>query len=156
MPVLLPIHPRTRVALERYRLLGAIPEAVSIVPPLGYLETIGAVRHASVGVTDSGGLQREPYWLGTPCVTLRSETEWMETVECGANRLVAPLDARQELGAAVLEQCRKKQGYSWNVDAYGDGHAAERVTEAIAANLAPISVPPPTTPLRRHGGNART
>jgi len=58
MPVLLPIHPRTRVALERYRLLGAIPEAVSMVPPLGYLETIGAVRQASVVAPDSGGLQR--------------------------------------------------------------------------------------------------
>ena len=156
MPVLLPLHPRTRLALELYDLLGSIPESVSIRPPLGYLEAIAAVRDATAVITDSGGLQREAYWLGTPCVTLRSDTEWIETVECGANTLVAPLNAPQELGAAVLEQCRKKQEYPWTPEAYGDGHAAERVTEAIAANLASVSVPPLTTPVRRLGGSART
>ncbi|MFL5536973.1 MAG: non-hydrolyzing UDP-N-acetylglucosamine 2-epimerase [Gemmatimonadales bacterium] len=156
MPVLFPLHPRTRLAFERYDLLGSIPGSVSILPPLGYLEAIAAVRDATAVITDSGGLQREAYWLGTPCVTLRSETEWTETVECGANRLVAPLDARQQLGTAVLEQCRKKQEYPWTAEAYGDGHAAERVAEAIAANLVPVSVPPSTTPRPGHGGNART
>jgi UDP-GlcNAc3NAcA epimerase len=150
------LHPRTRLALELYDLFGGIPAPVSILPPLGYLEAIATIRDATVVITDSGGLQREAYWLGTPCITLRSETEWTETVECGANTLVAPLNARQELGAAVLEQCRKKPEYPWTAEAYGDGHAAERVAEAIAANLAPVSVPPSTTPLRGHGGNART
>ena len=156
MPVLLPLHPRTRLALERYDLLGSIPGSVTIRPPLGYLEAIAAVRDATAVITDSGGLQREAYWLGTPCVTLRRDTEWIETVECGANTLVAPLNARQELGTAVLEQCRKKQGNPWTAEAYGDGHAAERVTEAIAANLASVSVPPVTAPARRRGGNGRT
>ncbi len=135
MPVLFALHPRTRLALERYNLLRGMPDTVSILPPLGYLEAIAAVRDATIVMTDSGGLQREAYWLGTPCVTLRSETEWVETVECGANRLVNPLDAREELVPAVREQCRKKQESSWATDAYGDGHAAERVTEAIAASL---------------------
>jgi UDP-GlcNAc3NAcA epimerase len=156
MPVLLPLHPRTRQALELYDLLGSIPDSVSIKPPLGYLEAIAAVRDATAVITDSGGLQREAYWLGTPCVTLRSDTEWIETVECGANTLVAPVNAPQELGAAVLEQCRKKQEHPWTADAYGDGHAAERVTDAIAANPAWGSDSPLTAPVRPLGGNART
>ena len=156
MPVLFPLHPRTRLALERYDLLGSMPGSVSIRPPLGYLEAIAAVRDATAVITDSGGLQREAYWLGTPCVTLRGETEWTETVECGANTLVAPLNAPQELGAAVREQCRKKQEHPWSAEAYGDGHAAERVTEAIAANLGLLSDPPLTAPVPRLGGNART
>jgi UDP-N-acetylglucosamine 2-epimerase len=156
MPVLFALHPRTRLALERYDLLGGVPASVSILPPLGYLEAIAAVRDATVVITDSGGLQREAYWLGTPCVTLRSETEWVETVECGANRLVTPLNAGEELVGAVQEQSRKKQEKPWTTDAYGDGHAAERVTEAIAASLHTVSGPPSTIPLQRFGGSART
>ena len=135
MPVLFALHPRTRVALERFDLLRGIPASVSILPPLGYLEAIAAVRDATVVITDSGGLQREAYWLGTPCVTLRSETEWVETVECGANRLVNPQDAGEELVRAVQEQSRQQQECPWTTDAYGDGHAAERVTEAIASGF---------------------
>jgi len=138
LPVLLPLHPRTHAALERYRLLAAIPESVSIVPPLGYLEAIAAVRDAKVVVTDSGGLQREAYWLGTPCVTLRKETEWTETVDCGANALVPPADAQKALRTSVQEQCRRKEEYPWSAGAYGDGHAAEQVSEAIAAILAQV------------------
>jgi UDP-N-acetylglucosamine 2-epimerase len=156
MPVLFALHPRTRLALERYNLLGDVPASVSILPPLGYLEAIATVRDATVVITDSGGLQREAYWLGTPCVTLRSETEWVETAECGANRLVAPLDAREELTGAVQEQCRKKQEHPWTADAYGDGHAAERIRDAIATSLFSVSAAHSTTPPRRLGGNVRT
>jgi UDP-GlcNAc3NAcA epimerase len=102
---------------------------------MGYLETIAAARDASVVVTDSGGLQREAYWLGTPCVTLRRDTEWVETVECGANALVPPLEARETLAGTVAEQCKRRRDNRWAADAYGDGNAAERVTDAIATHL---------------------
>jgi UDP-GlcNAc3NAcA epimerase len=131
MPVIFAVHPRTQLALERYGLLGRIPESVSVRAPLGYLEAIAAVRDARVVVTDSGGLQREAYWLGSPCVTLREETEWIETVECGANLLVPPLQAKHKLAAAVRGQCEVQRG-SWSTEAYGDGSAAERVVEATA------------------------
>jgi UDP-N-acetylglucosamine 2-epimerase len=135
MPVLFAVHPRTQLALERYGLLDRIPGSVSVRPPLGYLEAIAAVRDAAVVITDSGGLQREAYWLGTPCVTLRAETEWVETVECGANALVPPLQARPKLPRAVMEQRGRKREHPWLRDAYGGGDAAERVAQVVAANL---------------------
>ena len=82
-PVALPLHPRTRA-----RLAGiSVPDNVEITPPLGYLRMLTLVRHARVVLTDSGGLQKESLWLGVPCVTLREETEWTETLKGGWNRL---------------------------------------------------------------------
>jgi len=129
LPVVFPMHPRTRRAVEYHGLLEAVPAAVSLREPFGYLETIAAVRDAAIVVTDSGGLQREAYWLGTPCVTLRRETEWLETVECGANALVPPEEAETRLPAAVAEQLWHRDG--WSRSAYGDGDAAPRVADAI-------------------------
>jgi UDP-N-acetylglucosamine 2-epimerase len=134
MPVIFAVHPRTQHALERYGLLSSIPSSVSIRLPLGYLEAIAAVRDAAVVVTDSGGLQREAYWLGTPCVTLRHETEWRETLDCGANLLVPPLQAKQRLAAAVTQQCAGDRE-PWDTGAYGDGNAAKRVAAAIEKKL---------------------
>src|SRR6478736_4058096 len=74
LPVRMPLHPRTRGALERFGLMEAVPRSVTLEVPLGYLETLAAVRDAAVVITDSGGVQREAYWLGTPCITVRTET----------------------------------------------------------------------------------
>ncbi len=135
LPVILPTHPRTQQALERFGLMSHVPRSVSLTPPSGYLESIAAVRDADVVITDSGGLQREAYWLGTPCVTLRAETEWRETVECGANALVPPLEASGTLGKVVAEQQRRRKEGGWTSDAYGDGRAADRIVTAIASLL---------------------
>jgi UDP-N-acetylglucosamine 2-epimerase len=135
LPVRLPLHPRTRAALERFGLLEAIPPSVEIAPPLGYLELLAAVRDAAVVVTDSGGVQREAYWLGTPCVTVRTETEWEETVAAGANALVRPGAAYEQLAAAVHRQRRLRETQPWISDAYGDGDAASRVADAIGGLL---------------------
>ncbi len=86
-------------------------------------------------ITDSGGLQREAYWLGTPCVTIRGETEWTETVTCGANALVPAKDAPDKLVETVERQRRKAKQNPWMPDAYGDGHAADRISDAIAEFL---------------------
>jgi len=128
LPVVLAAHPRTRGALDR--LAVAARGALHVIPALGYLETVAAIRTAAVVVTDSGGVQREAYWLGVPCVTMRTATEWTETVACGANRLVAPLDAASALAAAVAAQASAAR--HWARDAYGDGDAAARVARAIA------------------------
>ncbi len=135
LPVVMPLHPRTRKALEEFGLREAVPPNVLVGPPMGYLETIAAVRDASVVLTDSGGLQREAYWLGTPCITLRGETEWHETVAVGANALLPAIEARDHLAGLVVEQQRRRQESPWIPDAYGDGRAASNIGAAIRGTL---------------------
>lgn len=129
LPVLLATHPRTATALERAGIpLGSMHR----IEPVGYLQSLTLTQAAAVVVTDSGGLQREAYWLGRPCITLRGETEWVETVERGANRLVPPEQADRlvsEITAAA------QRGGSWDRGAYGDGGAAERIATVLAGNL---------------------
>lgn len=128
LPVVLPAHPRVRDALSKLGLASG--GALHIMSPLGYFEMIGTIRDAAIVITDSGGVQREAYWLGVPCVTIRTETEWRETVALGANTLVAPARAGAELGAAVAK--RLANGGTWDNGAYGAGDAAVRITDAIA------------------------
>ena len=85
-PIVFPVHPRTRAALADVALDPGSP--VRMIEPVGYLDMVRLLSAARVVATDSGGLQKEAYWLGTPCVTLRDETEWVETVEAGWNTLV--------------------------------------------------------------------
>jgi UDP-N-acetylglucosamine 2-epimerase len=127
LPAVLPAHPRVRDALSALGLGSG--GMLHLVPPLGYFEMIGAIRDASIVVTDSGGVQREAYWLGTPCVTVRTETEWRETVTLGANVLVAPSRTGADLPAVVSE--RLGAAVTWDRTAYGAGDAAERITDSI-------------------------
>jgi UDP-N-acetylglucosamine 2-epimerase len=134
LPVRFPLHPRTRAALERFGLMECIPSSVRLESPLGYLELLGAVRDAAIVVTDSGGVQREAFWLGTPCITIRAETEWEETVACGANTLLPAALCREELAALVAR--RRRPGLApWDRSAYGDGNAASRVADAVRGFL---------------------
>lgn len=135
LPVVLALHPRTRLALERFDLLAQIPASVRAVPPLGYLQAIAAVRDAAVVITDSGGIQREAFWLGTPCITIRGETEWMETVASGANALLPALSAPGMLRSLVAQQRQRRAEAPWAAGAYGDGDAAQCVADAVAAWL---------------------
>jgi UDP-N-acetylglucosamine 2-epimerase len=120
---LFPVHPRTRAALDR---LGHRPAAhVELVEPLSYTAMLSAVKQARLVLTDSGGVQKEAYWLGVPCVTLRDETEWPETVAAGWNTLV---------GADLERIVEAVQTFSPPVERpplYGDGHAAERIVEVL-------------------------
>lgn len=85
-PILFPVHPRTQACLDSYGL--TLPPNIQATKPLGYLDMLILSQNAQVILTDSGGLQKEAYWLKTPCVTIREETEWVETVQSGWNRLV--------------------------------------------------------------------
>jgi UDP-N-acetylglucosamine 2-epimerase len=118
-----PVHPRTRHVLDANGI--SLPSNVDAVEPLGYLEMLALVESAELVVTDSGGLQKEAYWLRVPCVTLRPNTEWVDTVAAGANALTEP----GGLPAAV-------EAARFPADAptlYGDGHAAGRVAHALYA-----------------------
>ncbi len=123
-PVLFPAHPRTR---DR---LGDIPANVQLLEPLGYLDMAALVSQARVVVTDSGGLQKEAYWYGVPCVTARPSTEWIDTVEVGANVLVG---ADPERLAAAVASARMPED---RPPLYGDGNASAKVAEALRASLA--------------------
>jgi UDP-N-acetylglucosamine 2-epimerase len=116
-----PVHPRTRKVLDEHGIeLGPNVEQLE---PLGYLEMLALVAGATHVVTDSGGLQKEAYWLRAPCVTIRPSTEWVDTVAVGANRLVEP----EQLGEAVADA-------RFPADApelYGDGRASGRVASAL-------------------------
>lgn len=132
LPVLFAAHPRTRALLER--LASGATQSLQVIEPVGYLESISLIQNARAVVTDSGGLQREAYWLGVPCVTVREETEWLETVTAGANRLVSP-SAVGDLADALGRIVDGAAVPSWDVGAYGDGHAASRVAATLGDGL---------------------
>lgn len=128
-PVVLPIHPRTRGVLEREGLLAEAQRALRLTPPVGYLDMIMLEKSAAVVVTDSGGVQKEAFFYQTPCVTLRDETEWVELVEAGWNRLCPPLTP-----AAILDAVEGAIGARGrDVRPYGDGRAAERIADVLGA-----------------------
>ena len=122
-PVVLPAHPRTAATLRAEQI--PLGPNVELREPLGYLAFASAASQARVIATDSGGLQKEAYWYRVPCVTLRPSTEWVGTVEAGANTLVD--DDPHAIVAAV-------RAATFPVDApplYGDGHAASRIADAL-------------------------
>lgn len=121
--VVFPMHPRTRAVIRAEKL--DIPHNVSVIDPVGYLDILKLEANAGAILTDSGGMQKEAYWAGVRCITLREETEWVETVEAGWNRVVG-IDP-----GLILDTV-----FNWfptgdRSDIYGDGYAAEKITEIL-------------------------
>jgi UDP-N-acetylglucosamine 2-epimerase len=121
--VIFPAHPRTR------RRLAGTADHVVVTDPLGYLDMTALVSQARVVVTDSGGVQKEAYWYGVPCVTARPSTEWVDTVAVGGNVLV---DDDPELLAHAVASARMPPS---RPQLYGDGHASEQVAAALIGSL---------------------
>ena len=126
-PVVLPLHPRTRARLEAAGWLDDLENAahIRLLPPLGYLAFTALLCRARAVLTDSGGVQKEAYLAGVPCVTLRDTTEWVETVEVGWNVLV-------DLDAAAAIAALDRTPPAERPELYGDGRAGERVVAALA------------------------
>jgi UDP-GlcNAc3NAcA epimerase len=125
-PILFPVHPRTRARLHDAGLWQELErvEGLRLTEPLGYVELSALLCNARAVVTDSGGVQKEAYLAGVGCVTLRANTEWVETVSAGWNTLV-DLDAEAALAALARTPPAERP------ELYGDGHAAERCVAAI-------------------------
>ena len=125
LPVVLPAHPRTEKALHEHGLYERADEALQIVDPIGYLDFLALLDGAERIATDSGGVQKEAFYLSTPCVTMRDRTEWVETVECGWNVLVGA-DAER-----ITEELTREWRLSEQPTPYGDGDAASKIVEVL-------------------------
>jgi UDP-GlcNAc3NAcA epimerase len=125
-PVIFPLHPRTKTCLGRYSLQATISsnEALRMIDPVSYLDMTMLEKHARTILTDSGGVQKEAYFHRTPCITLREETEWVETVEAGWNR-IAGFNTEKIIG------CLADNPERIEIKDYGDGYASRKIVRAI-------------------------
>jgi UDP-GlcNAc3NAcA epimerase len=132
IPVIFPVHPRTRksIAAVAYH----ADSRIQLTEPLSYLETLILEQQAAVVLTDSGGVQKEAFILGTPCVTMRSETEWTETLQDGAN-ILADADC-EKIVAAVHQQWNRTEAMPEAASHYGGGRASERICDRLLARAA--------------------
>lgn len=122
---ILPLHPRTRARMAAAGI--HFPGNVRVIDPVGYLEMVWLEANCRIVLTDSGGVQKEAYFHGKPCITLRDETEWVELVEIGANRIVGTSSAAIVQAYGQMLTC----DISGTVQPYGQGHAAELVIAAL-------------------------
>jgi UDP-N-acetylglucosamine 2-epimerase len=125
-PVVLPIHPRTLKNIKQNNIETG--KNVIVIEPIGYLDSLLLQKNALKVVTDSGGIQKEAYYLNTPCVTLRPETEWVETVEIGAN-IIVPSRKKEE----IIKAINYKQSWA-NKDIYGNGNASMKILDILFIN----------------------
>lgn len=126
MPVLYPVHPRTRKFLNEYGL--SFSGNVKLIAPVGYLEMILLEKHASFIMTDSGGVQKEAFFYRVPCITMREETEWVETAELGWNRITGA-DSRKIL--AAFADFAKNRPAKTGAKPYGNGDAAAKIVKKL-------------------------
>jgi UDP-GlcNAc3NAcA epimerase len=134
MPVVFPMHPRTRKALAGFSLHGHLRGLV-VIDPLPYLEMMALEQAARVILTDSGGVQKEAFFHGVPCVTMRDQTEWIETVECGRNILAGANAEAIASATARMASCAREPALP-NGNPYGLGDAAEKIAAVLAAPTA--------------------
>ena len=130
MDVVLPLHPRTRKIMANEGMNGVMNERIRIIEPASFFEIIRLEKNAAIVMTDSGGVQKEAFFYGTPCVILRPETEWVEIVEAGAGILA---DADYERIMAAYEALVNKSVQFPAL--FGDGHASERILNEIVKYL---------------------
>jgi len=123
-PVVLPLHPRTKKFIQQYKLSIS---NISLIDPVSYIDMLILEKESRVILTDSGGIQKEAYWLRVPCITLRDETEWIETVTSNWNFLAG---ANADI---IYETAKDKKNGNENSYVYGDANASEKITQLISA-----------------------
>lgn len=131
LPVVWPLHPRTRAVLQQAGRLDALAQCVHLIDPVGYIDMVQLEKYAALIATDSGGVQKEAFFYKVPCVTLRDETEWVELVEAGWNRLAPP-----ESAVTLAQTINAALGSSGQVvKPYGNGDAAQKIVAQLVADL---------------------
>ncbi|MBT3638450.1 MAG: UDP-N-acetylglucosamine 2-epimerase (non-hydrolyzing) [Opitutae bacterium] len=127
LPIILPLHPRTNGRLTEFGLRETVPPTIRFVDPVGFLDMLRLEAEAALILTDSGGMQKEAFFQRTPCVTIRTETEWTELLPGGHNRLACPgVDSISEKAQEALHS-----DPAWDLPLYGDGHSSETIAQAI-------------------------
>jgi UDP-GlcNAc3NAcA epimerase len=138
MPVILPVHPRTQAALQDFGMVEGASRGLRMIEPVGYLDMVMLEKHARLIVTDSGGVQKEAFFYRVPCVTVREETEWVELIEAGWNRLAPPTSADQVV-SAIRQALHSTPPLAANL--YGDGHSAMSIAEILWSRIGNNSYP---------------
>jgi UDP-GlcNAc3NAcA epimerase len=123
MPVVLPLHPRTRKCIAQQNLQSTCP-SVKLIDPISFLDMVQLEKNAHMILTDSGGIQKEAYFHGVPCVTLRDETEWVETLQAGWNQLAGAC-------TDIILECVSNASPGEPIDQYGDGEASQQVVNLL-------------------------
>lgn len=135
LPVVFPVHPRTRAAITSVEPRSNHCSRLQLIEPVGYLDMLMLERHARVIATDSGGVQKEAYFHAVPCVTLRAETEWVDLVEQGWNRLAPPVSG-DAVRAAILDAINDgAPAERPDLSLYGNGEASARIADVLASFL---------------------
>lgn len=129
-PVIWPVHPRTRKLLQQKELSTLLGNQVQLIDPVGYLDMVMLEQHAAVIATDSGGVQKEAFFYQVPCVTLRDETEWVELVDAGWNRIVPP-NNKDDVSHALLAAINS---HGSPTRPYGDGSSSSRIANILLSN----------------------
>lgn len=125
IPVVWPMHPRNRSLLNNWK----PPKNLRIINPASYLEMLSLLNNCEFVMTDSGGLQKEAYWMNKVCITIREETEWVETLSNGANTLAGPNSEK------IFQAFNARGAASWEDSLYGDGHAADAIANVLLKEL---------------------
>lgn len=125
-PTVLPLHPRTRNRLAEYGMLPSLEkqEGLYLIPPVSFLDMVMLEKHAATILTDSGGVQKEAYFHHTPCITLRDETEWVETVKAGWNQIAGS-------ETEVILQCLENRPAQKEISEYGTGNASKKIIDLL-------------------------
>ncbi|MCT7473101.1 UDP-N-acetylglucosamine 2-epimerase (non-hydrolyzing) [Aliarcobacter cryaerophilus] len=134
--IILPLHPRTKKLLENLQTQNQklLTKNLTIIDPVGYLEMVWLIDNCDLVMTDSGGLQKEAYFFEKQCITLRDETEWVELVECGANRLVGADKEKIVSSYQLLVSSENSKNHKlWTKDLYGGGKASEKIITELKA-----------------------
>lgn len=138
--VVLPLHPRTKKTLGAG--LEKLSELIKTTDPVPYLDMLILEKNARIILTDSGGVQKEAYWFGTPCITLRDQTEWVELVDAGANQVVGTDPEKIRAAVEKVESSPKMKLSSAAGELYGNGHSAKQITAILATTSTTRTIMP--------------
>jgi UDP-GlcNAc3NAcA epimerase len=128
---MVPLHPRTRKQLEKLNITSGDNRHVHTLKPVSYLDMVALEKNAKAILTDSGGVQKEAYFANVPCITLRDETEWVETTKDGSNRVVGTEINEIIRGYHEITEVDSRASSSH----YGDGHSGEKIIELLNSEL---------------------